>query len=248
VNKVSYFAHRKTGTARDGGPRRPYGRGALCVLLGLLLAGCAGLKEETSGLAVMRARGPYRYQKPVRSWWELQRENVVMQGTDYSCGSGALATLMRYYFEEDVTEQEILDRILEQLGEDEYADRVDNGLTLLDLKECAVSMGYQAVGARIPLDQLPKLAGPILVHLDRDDLQHFVVLKGVYGDRAFLADPSWGNSRLPITRFANEWTGVALVLGKKGMGLPTDHSLAVQGLERIPNEALAARRALYRAR
>jgi predicted double-glycine peptidase len=213
----------------------------------LLLAGCAGLNDAEPASLHLPAGGT-RVTKPVVSWRELQHQNVVMQGADYSCGSGSLATIMRYYFEDEVTELEILNRILSQLGPQEYAERVKNGLSLLDLKECAIALGYQAVGVRLPYSALPKLQGPIVVHVDRDGLEHFVVLKGVRGNRVFLADPSWGNMRMSIDRFAQEWTGVGLILGKEGFGLPAEHALALDDVQAVPPEVLAARRALYRTR
>ena len=48
----------------------------------------------------------------------------------------------------------------------------------------------------------------------------------------YLADPSRGNIILRIWRFSAEWTGVALVLGKKGFGMPDNHGLSVS--EKIP--------------
>jgi predicted double-glycine peptidase len=40
--------------------------------------------------------------QPVRSWRKLQRRNVVFQRFDFSCGSGALATMLRYYFQDTI--------------------------------------------------------------------------------------------------------------------------------------------------
>jgi predicted double-glycine peptidase len=105
-------------------------------------------------------------------------------------------------------------------------------------------MGYQAAGVRLNLAALPKLAGPVIVHLEGDDYKHFAVLKGVRADRIFLADPSLGNVRRSVDRFATEWSGIALILGKPGFGLPQDHPLALDDQHLVPNEVLAARRAV----
>jgi predicted double-glycine peptidase len=152
---------------------------------------------------------------------------------------------MRYYFQDDVSESQVLLNILGTLSEDEVRDREKNGLSLLDLKRCAEGMGYQAVGVKLKYASLPKLKGPVLIHLEREGYKHFAVLKGVRGDRVFLADPSRGNLRMSIDRFAREWTGVALVLGKRSFGLPTKYPLALDDQEPVQNELLAARRALY---
>ena len=181
---------------------------------------------------------------PIGSWRELRDRNVVRQQLDYSCGAAALATLIRYYFGEDISEDRILAGILGSMTAEEVVDRETNGLSLLDLRLQAERMGYQTAGVRLSLAALPKLAGPVIVHLEGDDYKHFAVLKGVREDRIFLADPSLGNVRRSVDRFAKEWSGIALILGKQGFGLPQDHPLALDDQHLVPNEVLAARRAV----
>jgi len=168
-----------------------------------------------------------------------------MQRFDYSCGAAALATLMRYYFQDDVTEGDVLAGILNGLSAEQLVDRTENGLSLLDLKQCAERMGYQAVGVKLKYANLPELKGPVLIHVERDGYKHFTVLRGLQGDRVYLADPSRGQIRMSVDRFAEEWTGIALVLGKRGLGLLEQYPLALGPADIAPDEALAARRALY---
>jgi hypothetical protein len=181
---------------------------------------------------------------PIGSWRELRDRNVVRQQLDYSCGAAALATLIRYYFGDDVSEERILADILGSMTAEEVVDRETNGLSLLDLRLQAERMGYQAVGVQLNLSALPRLTGPVIVHLEGNDYRHFAVLKGVRGDRIFLADPSLGNVRRSVDRFATEWSGIALVLGKQGFGLPQEHPLALDDRHLVPNEVLATRTAL----
>ena len=181
---------------------------------------------------------------PIGSWRERRDRNVVRQQLDYSCGAAALATLIRYYFGEDTSEDRILAGILGSMTAEEVVDRETNGLSLLDLRLQAERMGYQAAGVRLNLAALPKLAGPVIVHLEGDDYKHYAVLKGVRADRIFLADPSLGNVRRSVDRFATEWSGIALILGKQGFGLPQHHPLALDDQHLVPNEVLAARRAV----
>ena len=102
------------------------------------------------------------------SWKDLRDRNVVIQKFDYSCGSGALATLMRYYFGDKVSEEELLLSILGRMTEEEVKDREKKGLSLLDLKRCAEQRGYQAAGVKLKYASLPKLKGPVLIHLERE--------------------------------------------------------------------------------
>jgi predicted double-glycine peptidase len=186
------------------------------------------------------------FEHPTQTWVGLRRQNVVMQQFDYSCGAAALATLMRFYFQDAVTEADVLKQILSRMNPEELADREKAGLSLLDLKQCAERMGYQAVGVKLKFAHLPKLQGPILIHLARDDYKHFAVFRGVFGDRIYLADPSRGNVRQPVWRFAEDWTGFALVLGKEGTPVLHNFPLELKESELTQNEYLAVRSALRR--
>lgn len=214
-------------------------------LVGAALYGCASQITPADIYPRSLKTGWIRTEPTVRSWKELRDKNVVIQSYDYSCGAGALATLMRYYFGDKVTEEEILQSILNPMTEEEARDREKYGLSLLDLKRCAEQRGYQAVAVKMNYASLPLLKGPILIHLETQNYKHFAVLKGVWGDRIYLADPSRGNIRMSVDRFAKEWSGVALVLGKKDFGLPQFYPLALgdQGLGQ--NEMFDARKSLF---
>ena len=196
-------------------------------LLAWLSSGCVADLEEDKPVETTFGGGAVRVRRNVRSWKNLTEKGIVMQSYDFSCGSAALATLMRYYFQDDVTERDVLEDLLEFLSDEEIQQRQENGLTMLDLKLCAQRMGYQAVGVRLKASVLPQLQGPILIHLEREGYKHFAVLRGVRNDRVFLADPSRGNIRVKVHRFLEQWTDIALVLGKKGAGLPDDYPLKI---------------------
>jgi len=214
-------------------------------ILSVALGGCAARASRTTMGEMPIRTGTVRAVRPILSWKDLRDQNVVLQRFDYSCGAGALATLMRYYFGENVSEEEILVGILVPMSEAEVRDREANGLSLLDLKNYAERRGYQAVGVQLNFASLHKLMGPVLIHFERKGYRHLAVLKGVRGDRIYLADPSLGNIRLSVDRFAKEWSGIALVLGKQGFGLPQKYPLALEDQEAVPNELLAARESLF---
>ena len=116
---------------------------------------------------------------------------------------------------------------------------------MLDLKQCAQRMGYQAMGVQLKASMLPELRGPVLVHLSTNDYEHFAVLRGVERGRVYLADPSRGNVRMDVPHFLARWTRVALVLGKEGFGLPDEHPLVVEGVETVNDARLGPVRARY---
>lgn len=46
---------------------------------------------------------------------------------------------------------------------------------------------------------------PIIVPVNLHGYNHFVVFRGVYGDRVLIADPAWGNHTMRVERFENVW-------------------------------------------
>ncbi len=161
---------------------------------------------------------------------ELRDQYVVKQQLDYSCGAAALATLMVYYYGENTSEKEILELLnarLKTMTEEEQARKTTIGFSLLDLKVVAQQKGYQAAGFKLSVDQLPQLLAPVIVHLRPLGYYHFAVLRGVAGDRVYLADPARGNLRMSIERFLDEWHGLVFVLGKAGEEKITHYPLTL---------------------
>lgn len=147
---------------------------------------------------------------PVKSLVELRFTNVVKQAYDVSCGAAALATILKYYYGEPVTERMVIDAML-TLGDKEKIQR--DGFSLLEMKRFAEQQGYLAVGYRInDVDKLRKLQIPYIALVNLRGYAHFVVIKGVAGDEVFIADPAFGNRSRPFGAFVQEWNGVILVI------------------------------------
>jgi predicted double-glycine peptidase len=147
---------------------------------------------------------------------ELRDLHVVKQASDYSCAAAALATLLTYYFGDDSSEQEILDRLEGPLSEEEKKKKLLRGFSLLDLKQVAQSKGYRAAGFKLTVNQLAQLAAPVIVFVEPLGYKHFAVYRGVDRGRVYLADPVRGNLRMSISRFLDEWAGIVFVLSKPG--------------------------------
>lgn len=189
-----------------------------------------------------------RIQVPLRSWKALRDENLVVQRFDYSCGSAALATLMRYGYGHEVGERDILNAVFEALSGDEAALRKDEGLSLLDLQRVAEARGFRAQGFKLLPENLPKLKGPVIVFISPRGYDHFAVLRGVRGSRVYLADPSRGNLRLPAYRFLDDWLGddgkgIIFVIEPEG-GSDFDFALKPLGDGLTQPELLTARQML----
>ncbi len=182
----------------------------------LLFYGAATLFSYVGAAEVSFKAGPYGVmRKQVRSLKELKFRGIVRQETDYSCGAASLATILRYFYGEKVSEEEIVRWLLENGDLKKISQR---GFSLLDLKIYANNRGYKADGYRLKAEQLKKVKIPTIVLLNYRGYAHFVVLKGVRNGYAYIADPALGNRRLSMDRFVNEWNwnGIIFVVYKKG--------------------------------
>jgi predicted double-glycine peptidase len=177
----------------------------------------------------------------------LRDAGVVKQRFDYSCGSASLATLLTYGLGDSVGEQELLQALLESRTTEELAELHKKGLSLLDLQQLAQKRGHKAQGFRIQASQLRKLSRPVIVFVKPRGYEHFTVLKGVQGDRVHIADPSYGNVRMPLYRFLDMWLdesgrGVIFVVDRKDGAWPDRYALQVPEAAGPVPEVLSAQR------
>ncbi len=159
-----------------------------------------------------------------RSFKALRDQNVVRQKLDYSCGAAALSTLLTYGIGIPVSERELLDDLFVQLSTDEIDVREKSGVSLLDLQRLAQARGLRAQGFRIGPEALAQLSAPVIVFIQPEGYKHFVVFRGISGDRVFLADPSRGNVRMPAYRFLENWldeSGTGVIFAVESPGAPT---------------------------
>jgi hypothetical protein len=168
-----------------------------------LLASLAVAPVHSSALDI--TSGPARISSKVASVRDLRDAGVVKQRYDYSCGAAALATLLTYGLSDPVDEQSLLTELLKLISAEDQATVTRKGLSLLDLQHLTERRGHKAQGFRIPVAQLARLQRPVIVFVQTRGYSHFTVLKGVRGDRAYLADPSLGNVRMPLYRFVDMW-------------------------------------------
>lgn len=137
--------------------------------------------------------------------------HLVRQHTDFSCGAAALATILRYSYHRPVTEQEVLQGLY----------RVSNpvvvreqGFSLMDIKRYVETLGMKGVGFKVSPSALHRLKVPSIVLLNLNGYEHFVVLRRVKGNVAYLADPALGQRTVPLSEFEHDWNGIIFaVLG-----------------------------------
>lgn len=176
-----------------------------------LRTAAAGGGEQPIHISVTKA-------PPVRSVLEMRQHDVIIQSWDLSCGAAALATLLKYEFGEPVTEKDIARGLMSR---GEYVKnpalvQIREGFSLLDLKRYVEAHGFKGEGfGQLDFNDLIEQA-PIMVPVDALGYNHFVIFRGVYGDRVLLADPAWGNRTMTIDKFKRMWLDYGKPMGHVG--------------------------------
>lgn len=192
------------------------------------------------------------YQMPVSSIQQRRFQGVVRQQYDFSCGSAALATLLRYHYDDPQNEQSVFLGMWRE-GDREQIRKL--GFSLLDMKRYLAGRGVAADGYRVTLAQVTEARIPGIALLETNGYKHFVVVKGVGDGRLLVGDPALGMRLLSQKQFLAEWNGILFVinarndLGRAGFGRPAEWGLVptwqhTQSLEPLSLQMLALTRPL----
>jgi ABC-type bacteriocin/lantibiotic exporter with double-glycine peptidase domain len=172
---------------------------------------------------------------------EAQRfEYVDEQGADTSCGYAALASLLRLYRDQPVTEAGLMNQGSGTGG--------PGSVSLGRLAALARTRGLVTRAWRLGYDRLPGLLAadaPVLAHYDRPE-GHFALVLAADSRAVVTADPARGLELLTRGQFLERWSGAILeVLNPRqprtGSGMVEK---AVQGAldrQRTVKKALASR-------
>lgn len=145
----------------------------------------------------------------VESYKESRFREVIRQNYDFSCGSAALATLLKYHYKYDVTEQEVLNKMYQNGDQEKIKTK---GFSLLDMKNYLSSIGINSDGYRASLDKLATVGIPAIVLINSNGYMHFVVIKGVADDMVLVGDPAMGKRVLARKDFEKMWNGILFVV------------------------------------
>lgn len=171
-------------------------------ILPLLLLLACGVPATTAASNLdLRAPGA-TYSVPVTSLKEARFKTTVRQRFDFSCGSAATATLLTYQYGLPVSEADVF-RDMFAKGNVQKIRR--EGFSLLDMRRYLASKGFQADGFKLPLEKLAEEGLPAIVLLNDKGYRHFVVVKGLRGDRVLVGDPARGTRALPRRQFERLW-------------------------------------------
>lgn len=168
-------------------------------LVGVLLSVASG----TMGATVEVTPGVgSRMVLQVWSMHELKVRSVVLQKYDYSCGSAALATLLTYHYGHPITE-EVAFRTMFEHGDQQKIQQ--EGFSLMDMKRFLEAQGYPADGFTVSLDDVVNAGIPVIVLLVDNGYHHFVVVKGMRGNKVLIGDPAVGLRVIPREQFEASW-------------------------------------------
>ncbi|MGN0405431.1 MAG: NHLP family bacteriocin export ABC transporter peptidase/permease/ATPase subunit [Bariatricus sp.] len=139
--------------------------------------------------------------KPVIS--RVAKVPVVMQMEALECGAASLTMILAYY-----------DKWipLEQVRADCGVSR--DGSNAKNILKAARSYGLKAGGYRFETEELKKHGEfPCIIHWN---FNHFLVLDGFRGNKAYLNDPAKGTYSVPMSTFDESFTGICLMFEPGG--------------------------------
>ncbi|CAD6550437.1 C39 family peptidase [Paraburkholderia metrosideri] len=182
--------------------------------LAVALAGCALCMDQSYAQSTIDTSTlvGVPLKKTIRSMKDIRYSHIVSQQFDYSCGAAALATLLKFGYGIDIPETELIRRMMVFSTP---AVVIKNGFSMLDMKKFVETIGLRGRGFRVSADALNHLQIPVMVLMNIDGYEHFVIVKHAENGRVFLADPALGNRIVLEEDFAKTWNGLVFaVLGK----------------------------------
>ena len=183
----------------------------------------AVLTLACAALAAFAQDVPRRAEPPKRAHGKA----VIRQTNQATCGPAALATLLTFYFDDPVTEAELVAQIgkdvksMTSIGELVHACRVRgykaDGYCLgekVKAKDNTYVCRLTDGGRRelpLLLKMIERRGVPLLVHF-KEPTEHFVLAVGGLDDFVLIADPAQGEVAIHRTDFLRRWDGIARVV------------------------------------
>ena len=136
---------------------------------------------------------------------------VILQTEVTECGLACLAMIGRYHGH-DIDLNALRKKHLISM----------TGASLKSIMGIAAGLKLAARPLKVDLDQLHKLQLPAILHWD---LNHYVVLKSVKGDKVKIIDPGIGLRSMTLSKVSNHFTGIALELSPTAEFSPVEARL-----------------------
>jgi hypothetical protein len=126
---------------------------------------------------------------PVSSIRQERLAGTLLQQYDFSCGSAAVATLLTHHYGYPVSESTVFEHMYKQSDQEKIQRE---GFSLLDMKRFLKAHGFESDGFEQPLEKLAEARVPAIVLINENGYLHFVVVKGLRGERVLIGDPANG--------------------------------------------------------
>ncbi len=182
-------------------------RGAVLAVVSLTLAACQTLPGPAAQNPLPAQLGDFAV--PVASWRQARLAGTLLQQYDFSCGSAAVATLLTHHYGLPASESAVFERMYAQGDQDKIRRE---GFSMLDLKRALATYGLQADGFEQPLEKLQQAGLPAIVLITENGYQHFVVIKGLSGERVLIGDPAKGTRAMSRRAFDEVWRNRLLLV------------------------------------
>ena len=173
----------------------------LPFLLALAALVAAGTSAAQTGW--LPAMGGVDVAIPVTSMRQSRLAGTLLQQYDFSCGSAAIATLLTHHYGYPMNEGAVFEHMFEHGDQQKIRTQ---GFSLLDMKHFLKAHGFEADGFEQPLEKLAETGVPAIALINENGYQHFVVIKGLRGDRVLIGDPANGTRAVPRQRFIASWS------------------------------------------
>lgn len=158
-------------------------------------------------------------QLPPELLFRTRRKAAVIMASEVSeCGLACLAMVGAYHGH-DIDLNGLRHRVSVSVA----------GISLRGLMRLADQIGLSARALKVDIGALDRLTLPVILHWD---MNHFVVLEKVRGQKLTILDPSSGRRDLSLEEFSNHFTGVVLELR------PSENFVPIQARTTVNPRAL----------
>lgn len=147
--------------------------------------------------------------KNIISMREQHFVNMVPQQTDFSCGAAAVATILNYAYNFELSEADVIEGML-KVSDPQLVQ--SKGFSLLDIKNYVETLGLRGRGYSVNPEILDRIKIPTIALLDIRGYKHFVVLKTATQDKVYIADPALGNRVMDRQDFIDGWNKVTFAV------------------------------------
>lgn len=167
-------------------------------MVGLLLWLLALLIPTYAAVRAARPAMPQRsgnLERIALGWQDVKRQSY-----DNTCGLAVLSLLLEWAGQ-PISEATLAARVTLTV----------QGMSLFDWQQLALKNGVRGTWLRVVPSALERMPVPLVVQI-KDPTGHFVVVRRVYNDHVFVADPNVGVVLYSLSEFTRVWTGRAFVL------------------------------------